>query len=97
MQRLAVTAPLREGTREEAERLIADGPPFEPGELGFDRHFVFLSSLEAIFVFEGEDVHLLVDALANDPARSAAFAAWGPVLAGTPRLAHEAYAWERDG
>jgi hypothetical protein len=95
VQRLAVIAHLKSGSHDDAQRLIQEGPPFDPAELGFDRHFVFLGGDDVVFVFEGENVHLVLDALANDPARSAAFAAWGPVLAGTPRLAHETYSWER--
>ena len=34
--------------------LLADGPPFDPEALGLDRHQVFLTATEAIFVFESE-------------------------------------------
>ena len=97
MERLALTARLRPDKRDDAERLIREGPPFDPHDLGFDRHSVYLSAEEVVFVFEGGDVERLVSALANDPARAAAFAAWGPIVADTPRLAHEVYSWERTG
>ena len=34
--------------------LLADGPPFDPDALGLDRHQVFLTASEAVFVFESE-------------------------------------------
>jgi hypothetical protein len=95
VQRLAVIAHLKPGTHDEAKRLIDEGPPFDPAELGFERHFVFHGGEDVVFVFEGADVELLVRALANDPARAAAFGAWGPILVETPRMAHETYSWER--
>lgn len=88
-------AHLKPGSRDDAQRLIEAGPPFDPGELGFERHFVFLSGDDVVFFFEGEDVDQLVRALANDPARAAAFSHWGPYVDATPRLAHEAYSWQR--
>ena len=49
-----------------------------------------------IFAFEGEAVEERVRAVINDPVRSASFAAWVPLLAGRPALAHEVYYWEAD-
>jgi len=57
---------------------------------------VYVSSHEAIFLFEGPDVARDVAGLVDDMAVSAAFSAWGPLVAGTPRLAHQAYFWEGD-
>jgi hypothetical protein len=37
MNRLMIVARLREGAHEEAETLIAAGPPFDPEEVGFHR------------------------------------------------------------
>ena len=43
MQRLAVIARLKPNTEKRATELIETGPPFDPDELGFDRHSVYLS------------------------------------------------------
>jgi hypothetical protein len=96
MEKLVVVARLRPGTGEQAARLIASGPPFDPGELGFSRHTVFLSAREAVFVFEAPEVEWIVDDLINDPVISAAFGAWQPLLEGPPRLAREQYRWVRE-
>jgi len=96
VERLVVTLRLRKGTQERAAELIAAGPPFDPADLGLARHAVYLGNDLAIFAFEGEDVEERVRMVINDPVRSASFAAWVPLLAGRPALAHEVYYWEAD-
>jgi hypothetical protein len=97
VERLVVTLKLRKGTQERAANLIAGGPPFDPADLGLFRHAVYLGDDLAIFVFEGEDVEQRVRRVINDPVASASFAAWVPLLAGRPALAHEVYHWEAEG
>ncbi len=96
MNRLMVVARLREGTQEEAEALLVKGPPFEPEELGFHRHGVYLTAREVVFVFEAPEVEWIVNDLIDDPAKSAAFSAWQGLLDGPPRLAHERFYWSRE-
>jgi hypothetical protein len=43
---------------------------------------------------EGSGIERLVRDLVDDPARSAAFSIWGPLLEGTPELALEEFYWE---
>ena len=93
-QRLAVVASLRPGSRDEAAHLVAKGPPYDLGEAGFERHSVFLAADTAVFLFEGPGVEGLARDLVNDPARSAAFSAWGPLLDGAPTVAREEFYWE---
>jgi hypothetical protein len=96
VERLVVTLKLRKGTQERAAELIAAGPPFDPADLGLARHTVYLGNDLVIFAFEGDDVEERVRMVINDPVRSASFAAWMPLLAGRPALAHEVYYWEAD-
>ena len=96
VERLVVTLKLRKGTQERAAKLIAAGPPFDPADLGLARHGVYLGDELVIFAFEGEDVEERVRVIINDPVRSASFAAWVPLLAGRPALAHEVYYWGAD-
>ena len=44
MNRLMIVARLREGAHDDAEALMAGGPPFDPEELGFYRHAAYLTS-----------------------------------------------------
>ena len=93
-ERVAVVAKLKPGSRERASQILAEGPTFELGETGFRRHSIFLAEETVIFVFEGAGVKELVRDLVDDPARSAAFSIWGPLLDGTPTLAREEFHWE---
>ena len=93
-QRLAVVASLRPGSRDEAAQLVAKGPPYDLREAGFERHSVFLAAETAIFLFEGPGIEGLARDLVNDPARSAAFSAWGPLLERAPTIAREEFYWE---
>jgi hypothetical protein len=93
-QRLAVIANLRPGSHDEAVDLVAKGPPYDLREAGFARHSVFLAAETAVFLFEGPGIEGLARDLVNDPARSAAFSAWGPLLDRAPTLAREEFYWE---
>ncbi len=60
MERIAVIAKLKPNAEKRATELIETGPPFDPDQLGFDRHSVYLSGNQAVFVFEGGRLdHLL--------------------------------------
>jgi hypothetical protein len=93
-ERLAVVAKLRPDSSERARAILTEGAPYDLGESGFRRHSVFLATDTVIFVFEGPGVERLVRDLLGDPARSAAFGVWGPLLDGTPVLAREEFYWE---
>lgn len=94
-QRIAVIGKLKPGSLERAEEIIVEhGPPFDLDEAGLERHSVFLSSDNVVFVFEGPNVERAVGRLVDDPAVSGSFSVWGPVLDGTPQLAHERFFWK---
>jgi hypothetical protein len=95
MNRLMIVARLREGSHEEAEGLIAKGPPFDAEEQGFHRHAVYLTASEVVFLFEAPEVEWIVNDLVDDRAMSSAFGPWGKLIDGSPRLAHEGYYWSR--
>ena len=90
---VVVVAPLTRGAGKAAEALIAAGPPFDLAGTGVTAHSVFLSGGEAVFLFEGPEGDLTLDALGSDPVVSAAFSRWAPLLAGPPRVARERYCW----
>jgi hypothetical protein len=97
MRRVAIVVPLKEGAEKDAERLLSRGPPFDPAEAGFTRHSVYLTSNEAVFVFEGAEVEWALDDLAGDvfrPMLHAAAREWEKIEDGRPRLGREAYFWE---
>lgn len=91
--RIAIVVPLREGTRSEAERLLGEGPPFDPERVGLERHEVFLTDQEAIFVFDAASAGSLQTLLADSEVWTTSAAAWHGVVAGPPRMATAAFAW----
>lgn len=97
MSRLVVVAPLVAGMRSRAEELLREGPPFALDETQFDRHLVFLTEGEVVFLFEGrgETGTLNLPAESLDVLQAAK--AWRECLAGRPRVAVTAYSWERPG
>jgi hypothetical protein len=99
MEQIAVVARLKSGAEPRAAELIAQGPPYDPGDSGLDRHTVFLSADEVIFVFEGPEVEWIVDRLVDEPFHwlvTAAFDEWRPLLEDSPRIARPTYAWRRE-
>jgi hypothetical protein len=98
MHQIAVVARLRDGVEPQAAELIKLGPPFDLDAAGFERHSIFLSAGEVVFVFEGDEVEWLVDKLVDEPFAwdlNDAFAAWRPLIDGPPRLARPQFVWER--
>ena len=95
MQRLAVIARLKPDAEERAAELIKEGPPFDPQGTGFQRHSVYLTGNEVIFVFEGGLLNGLLKSVLEVPQTSARFHAWEPLIDGMPRVAREAYFWQR--
>ena len=73
MNRLMIIARLREGAQQEAEELIAAGPPFDLEELGFHRHAAYLTAGEVVFLFEAPEVEWIVNDIVDDVVISAAF------------------------
>ena len=93
---LTLVLPLRPGAHEAVRRLLAQGPPFDLGQIPeLERHEVFLTPEEAIFVFEsarGEDA---TRALLSRSEVAHAAGAWQEHIAGPPRLAEHVYSWSR--
>jgi hypothetical protein len=87
---------LQEDKHEDAEALLRQGPPFDPGELGLHRHAAYLTANEVVFVFEAPEVEWIVNDIIDDPVLSMAFGPWRAIVDEPPRLAHERYDWARD-
>jgi hypothetical protein len=96
VERFVLAARLKPNGRRRAEALLAEHSAFGAAELeaAFDRHAVFLSETEVIFLFEGRGAPEAVRALFNDPARSTLIGYWFPLFNGPLHRAAEAYFWE---
>ena len=77
MNRLMIVARLVEGAHEDAEALIANGPPFDPDDLGFHRHAAYLTAGEVVFLFEAPQVEWIVNDIVDDPIVAETFGPGG--------------------
>jgi len=93
-QRATVVVPLKAGALAGVRDLVAQGPPFDPARTALTQHQLLLTEREAIFVFETQSEEGLA-ALLGQLDILAAAVAWRDLVAGPPRLAAVAYAWER--
>jgi hypothetical protein len=94
MSRAVVVLPLREGASEQAAELLRGGPPFDPNEVGLERHHAFLTDREAVFLFEADSLDAAEKLIGAGRVWSAA-SAWEDLVDGPPRLAEDAYSWIR--
>lgn len=94
---LVVIVPLKPDAHASVRRLLKQGPPFDPAAIdALDRHEVFVTSDEAVFVFESQlGAHALAPLLA-DPKLWEAAAGWREHVAGPPRIAEDVFSWSRD-
>lgn len=97
MDRFVLVARLKPGGRRRAEKLLAEHSALGGAELAtaVDRHAIFLSEGEVVFLFDGDGSHDSVRAIFNDPARSTLLSHWLPLFDGPLHQAEEAYLWER--
>jgi CBS domain-containing protein len=98
MDRVAITARFRPDRSKQVRTLLESGPPYDLEEAGIERHTVYLSAREAVFVFEGAEVEAEVEDLADDffhPEVRAALSQWRTLLDEEPRIGRPVFVWER--
>jgi hypothetical protein len=95
MKRLMIVARLRDDAHDESETLLREGPPFEPAQIGLERHGAYLTAGEVVFVFEGPEVEWTINDVVDNPAVAVFFEPWRKLIEGTPRFAQERYFWSR--
>jgi hypothetical protein len=93
---IAIVLPLREGMREVAAEFLAEGPPFDPKELGLARHQVFLTDSEVVFVFEAKEGLATLDDILAEPDFWSIASAWQHLTAGQPRVGAMIFEWPDD-
>ena len=95
MSRVAVVVPIRADAIVTAKLLIEDGPPFALDDTPLEAHAVYLSDVEAVFVFEGPEAREVVEQLVGEAGVWEAATAWRSVVDGKPRVAEPAFTWRR--
>lgn len=95
-RRTAFVVPLKEGAHGAVRDALAAGPPFDPEKIrGLDRHEVFLTPHEAVFLFESPLGAEGLETLLTEPELWKAAAGWRDHIAGPPRIAEDVFSWTR--
>jgi hypothetical protein len=94
-RRTAIVVAIKPEARDAVRALLENGPPFDPEQMkGLDRHEVFLTPHEAIFLFDSQLGADPLEPLLAEPEFWQAAAAWRDHIAGPPRIA-DVYSWTR--
>jgi len=95
-RRIAVVLPIKPEAHDAVRMLLNEGPPFDPDQMtGLDRHEVFLTPDEAIFLFDSQFGADALESLLTKPELWQAAASWREYIAGPPRIAEGVYLWAR--
>ena len=82
MEQYVVSARLKPGKAEEAERQLAGGPPFDPGAVGLYGHAAYLTDDGVYLVFEGGAAHRTALQLARE--HLVEVSRWQAIVSGLP-------------
>jgi hypothetical protein len=92
---MVVVVPIKPGALEAVRRLLAAGPPFDPAQLAeLDRHEVFLTETEVIFLFESRLGFEALAPVLTEPEVWATAGALSEHVAGALRVGEEVYSWK---
>jgi hypothetical protein len=86
---------LRSGSADAVRKILRDGPPFNLEDTSLERHRVFLSGDELVFVFEGPHADQEAARLLAQPAVRGRASRIGDHLVGAPRVSEEIFSWSR--
>jgi hypothetical protein len=89
LRRIIVIFPISAGAHQRVRRLVGEEFPVAPGDLGLERHHIFVTDAEVVLFFEGAETALA--RVIDDP--SVAAGAWHQYVAGPPHVAEDAYSW----
>ena len=90
---VAVVVPLAEGRSDVVREFLAEGPPFDPAEVGLQTHTVFLTEREAIFVFDTIEGAQAFERILAEPEFWGVVPAWEHNVAEEPRVGAVVYEW----
>jgi hypothetical protein len=93
--RFLITAKVRRGSEEAVRALLREGPPFQLPDTSLERHTVFLSGDEIVFLFEGPRAEEEVRRLLHDRTVLGQASRIGLHLSGRPRMPEEVFSWTR--
>ena len=91
---IGILAEIRPGQRPALERLLQEGPPFDPAAEGFEHHEVFLGDTEVVFIFDGPGARTQLQRLAATRSLLGAFVRMSSLVS-APRLLEQTFEWDR--
>jgi len=97
LERLVLISRLKPNAKPLVAELIAVGPPYELEQSGFQRHSIYLSEDDVVFMFEADEVEWLADELVYSPFHwmlTETIEKWRPLVE-NPERAREKFFWER--
>ena len=95
MGRFVVTARLKRGSFERVREILREGPPFDLASTSFERHQVYLSRDELVFMFEGPHADEEVGGVLDDPGVLGRAGRLAQHFKGPPSVPEEVFGWDR--
>jgi hypothetical protein len=92
--KISVIAQIRPGKRDELERLLEKGPPFDLEHEGFERHEVFVGDSDVVFLFSGPGAFTQLERMAASRALFAHVLKMTGLLS-APRVLNQTFEWHR--
>ena len=94
MPRVLAILRLKPGSREAVRALLTDGSPFDANKIeGLERHEVFLTSEEVVFLFQSQGGPDVLASLLTPPDLWEALGPWREYIEAAPRIAEEVFSW----
>jgi hypothetical protein len=93
---IGIAATIRPGRRRELERMLAEGPPFDPAREGFEHHEVLLGDEDVVFVFTGPGARSQLERMAASRSFLAEVARMSDLVS-APRVLDQTFEWSRGG
>lgn len=82
MEQYVLAARLKSGKARDAERALAAGPPFDPGDVGLSAHAAYLTEADVYLVFEGDAARSRALQVARD--HIVEVSRWQSIIRGLP-------------
>ncbi len=95
MRRFVIVAELREGSARRVAEVLREGPPYALEQTSLERHEVFLSEREVVFLFEGVHAEEEAKRLLGEDRLLESAGRLGVHLRSRPRVPAELFGWER--
>ena len=92
---IAIVVPLAEGRCDVVREFLDEGPPFDPAAIGLEKHAVYLTEREAIFVFDTDQGVEAFERIVAESELWDVVGAWERCACEEPRVATAIYDWRR--